>query len=113
MFDPAKCNWDYQEPPIGAPINNPVRDYDENPTLNVISAELEYPRIAGKKNAVRVGMMDVRAADDMLIVFDFDRNGWSIMRDINAEDKDDGSHVMTLARNVEVCFLPAYCSVEV
>lgn len=113
MFDPAKCNWDYQDPPIGSPCNNPVSGYDENPELNVMSAELEYPRIKGKKNAVRVGMMDVRAADGLLIVFDFERNGWSIMRDISAIDKTDGHYVCTLARNVEVCFLPADTEVEV
>lgn len=113
MFNPKDCTWDHSDPPTGAPMNNPVADYTENPKLNIIDAELEYPRIAGNKNAVQVGLMDVRAADGLLIVFDFERNGWSIMRDITAEDKTDGHYVCTLARNVEVCFLPAYATVLV
>ena len=115
-FDPKTCTWDYQDSPKGSPCNDPLKydeRYTDNPTLNVLSAELEYPTINGRKNAVHVGLQDVRAADGLLIVFDFERNGWSIMRDITACDKEDGSYVLTLARNVEVCFLPASTLVEV
>jgi hypothetical protein len=115
-FDPAKCTWDLQNPPVGAPCNDPLEGdsrYSDNPALNILKAELEYPSCKGQKNAVRVSLMDVRVADDLLIVYDFDRDGWSIRRDIHAQDKQTGRHALVLARNVEVCFIPAYTGVDV
>jgi len=40
--------------------------------------ELWYPRLEGEKKYIRVGLMDVRAADDIRISYDFDRDGWVI-----------------------------------
>lgn len=39
--------------------------------------DLEYPRVSDIKY-IRVGLMDVRAADDILIEYDFTRDGWVI-----------------------------------
>lgn len=39
---------------------------------------LEYPRIDGKVNCIEIELMDVRAADDIRISYDFDRDGWVI-----------------------------------
>ena len=43
--------------------------------------ELSYPRVKGQPNEILVSLIDVRAAGDILIRYDFDRDGWSILRD--------------------------------
>jgi hypothetical protein len=43
-----------------------------------IFAKLEYPRTDRNPDHIRVSLIDVRAADDLLIHYDFDRDGWSI-----------------------------------
>ena len=45
-----------------------------------IHATLEYPRIEGNADHVIVSLSDVRAADDLRIEYDFDRDGWSIQQ---------------------------------
>ena len=50
-----------------------------------------YPRIE-PVGPLRVSLMDVRAADDILIEYEFDRDGWLIKN-------SDG---------VEVAFVPAF-----
>ncbi len=42
-----------------------------------VRVDLIYPRIQPAK-AVIVGLEDVRAADEILVRYDFDRDGWSI-----------------------------------
>lgn len=49
------------------------------------NGRLWYPRNPGEDRRIRVSLYDVRAADDLLISYDFDRDGWSIARD---EDPD-------------------------
>lgn len=45
---------------------------------DAVSVGLFYPRVEGHANKLRIGLSDVRAADDILIEYDFDRDGWSI-----------------------------------
>ena len=45
---------------------------------NIIFIELEYPRIEENKDKVQIGLVDVRAVDDILIEYDFERDGWMI-----------------------------------
>lgn len=40
--------------------------------------DLWYPRVAGQPQFVELGLMDVRAADDLRISYDFERDGWKI-----------------------------------
>jgi hypothetical protein len=40
--------------------------------------ELHYPRQEGHAKYIQVGLEDVRAADDIRISYDFDRDGWVI-----------------------------------
>jgi hypothetical protein len=40
--------------------------------------DLEYPEVGTNDKFVLVGLMDVRAADDIRISYDFDRDGWKI-----------------------------------
>lgn len=43
-----------------------------------IAVDLEYPRCEGRPKFVRLGLVDVRAADDIRISYDFERDGWKI-----------------------------------
>lgn len=40
--------------------------------------ELFYPRGEGNARQILVSLMDIRAADDIRISYDFDRDGWVI-----------------------------------
>ena len=40
-----------------------------------VHVDLWYPRTANPIKAVQVGLVDVRAADDIRIEYDFDRDG--------------------------------------
>lgn len=43
-----------------------------------VAVDLEYPRMPGNARRLEVGLVDVRAADSILIEYDFRRDGWSI-----------------------------------
>lgn len=43
-----------------------------------LTVDLWYPRTEGNCSEIEVGLVDVRAADSLLITYDFDRNGYSI-----------------------------------
>lgn len=49
--------------------------------MNPIKVELEYPGVEGNPDTVRIGLMDVRAADDLFIQYDFERDGWVILQE--------------------------------
>lgn len=68
-----------------------------------------YPRVddrPGRVQSITVGLEDVRAANDITIRFDFERDGWVIesgtifMWDIDDEAMERGME--------EVAFVPAY-----
>lgn len=40
--------------------------------------KLFYPRCDGNADTIRIGLSDVRAADDILVTYDFERDGWVI-----------------------------------
>lgn len=65
-----------------------------------------YPRIGERVTSIAVGLEDVRAANDIRIQFDFDRDGWVIVSPtkfmwFDGEDLRD-------ERLEEVAFIPAY-----
>lgn len=45
---------------------------------DTLSVELWYPRSDNRPKHVEVGLLDVRAADEIRISYDFDRDGWKI-----------------------------------
>ncbi len=49
-----------------------------SPKRREISVDLWYPRNDHNMSKIRVGLVDVRAADDILIEYDFDWDGWII-----------------------------------
>ncbi len=49
-----------------------------NQQPNRLRAVLSYSRTPGNPAQVEVELEDIRAADSLLIYYDFDRDGWSI-----------------------------------
>lgn len=82
--------------------------YRENYERHAEAASFDfiYPRIEGEIKSLRVGLEDVRVANDLLIHYDFDRDGWVIESPtvfswpIDDETNDEGIE--------EVAFLPAF-----
>jgi hypothetical protein len=70
-----------------------------------VHAELWYPRNAGNPTEIRVGLVDVRAADDIVIRYDFDRDGWAVFQD---ESRETDWGFETVRELVEVAFIPAW-----
>lgn len=72
-----------------------------------VSFDFVYPRHDDKRiERLRVGLEDVRAANDIEIRYDFDRDGWVIESPTKfmwevGEDQSD-------TRLEEVAFIPAY-----
>lgn len=64
-----------------------------------------YPRTSGGANTIRVGLFDVRAADDLTIRYDFDRDGYSITREVKRQG--DG-YMEPMGEWREVAFVPAW-----
>jgi hypothetical protein len=74
-----------------------VRYFPQSKTMSV---EIFYPRSGGEPAAVEVALSDVRAAQDILIEFDFHRDGWSIKGLVNTNDWESGW--------IERAFVPAW-----
>jgi hypothetical protein len=70
-----------------------------------IHAELWYPRNEGSRKRVVIGLSDVRAASDITVEYDFDRDGWSVTREVYREVGDE---LATTGTFVEVCLIPAW-----
>lgn len=56
-------------------------------TMNVmgveeISVDLWYPRVEERYKTINISLMDVRAANDIKISYDFYRDGWVITSDL-------------------------------
>lgn len=73
--------------------------------MSQVRVDLWYPRQGATPDTVRVGLVDVRAADDLLISYDFDRDGWVIRMPTvhswpSGEEPDE--------HPVEVAFIPAW-----
>jgi hypothetical protein len=58
----------------------PRRDayFDASADGRELEVELFYPRELGEPSFVRVSLCCIRAADDLRISYDFDRDGWTI-----------------------------------
>lgn len=85
-----------------AGINQPrqvaVPEPEPQESHSPLEVRLEYPRSDDRPKTVKVTLEDVRAADSLIIGYDFDRDGWTIAR----EDEPG-----------EVAFVPAWSDSEV
>lgn len=85
------------------PLDQVARRYGD--TLHV---DLAYPRAEGNDTAIQVGLMDVRAADDLLITYDFRRDGWVIRQERIQRVGGGCSASMDPPEWIEVAFIPAW-----
>lgn len=53
-----------------------------------VHMDLWYPGCPGNATHVHLGLMDVRAADDLRISYDFKRDGWVVEQDFNSHVSD-------------------------
>ncbi|MCK9556295.1 hypothetical protein M0R36_10890 [bacterium] len=54
-----------------------VEEHDDD-TVPSIHLDLWYPDVKGNTRAIVIGLMDVRAADDIRVSYDKERDGWKI-----------------------------------
>ena len=71
-----------------------------------IRVDLEYPRMEDKKDFVLLQLMDVRAANALIISYDFDRDGWVIASNLYDPDIDAWIDQPDIPR--EVSFIPSW-----
>jgi len=45
---------------------------------DTLMVDLWYPRVEGELTKISIGLVDVRAADDIQVSYDFERDGWVI-----------------------------------
>lgn len=70
-----------------------------------VTIVLYYPREENNPSEIIIGLVDVRATNDIQISYDFVRDGWSIQSDFTNPSQVDGPHVHELS---EVSFIPAW-----
>jgi hypothetical protein len=70
---------------------NAQRDVTDVAVFNdTAHVDLWYPRLEGKPKYLEVGLVDVRASDNIRISYDFERDGWKIEQaSIFEWDNDD------------------------
>lgn len=68
--------------------------------------ELEYPRSEGNAKYIQIGLMDLRASDDIRVEYDFQRDGWVISQASVFEWSIEDSICDPLWK--EVVFIPAW-----
>lgn len=79
-----------------------------------ITIELWYPRCDGAAKEIEVGLCDVRAANSIVVDYDFDRDGYRIRMQrfpepVISETCIDGvTHIETAEDLIEVAFVPAW-----
>ena len=69
------------------------------------NGQLWYPRVPGNGDEIHVSLWDVRAADDLIISYDFDRDGWRIGMD---RTRYTPGLMVVISENEEVAFIPAW-----
>lgn len=79
-----------------------------------VAVDLWYPRLDDSPCAeVRIGLMDVRAADGIRVHYDFDRDGWVIRQERMVEIMGgNGVASKDPEEWVEVAFVPAWQYLE-
>lgn len=71
---------------------------------HVANVSFWYPRVEGKHkiSALQVGLVDVRASDDIQISYDFERDGWKIEQEYCCEDSNNCSVEMCPCCNADL-----------
>ena len=79
-----------------------VRDVD------AIAVDLWYPRMDDIYKHIIVTLMDVRAANDIIITYDFDRDGWVIKSNLYDPESHEGIDSDKPEELHEVAFVPSW-----
>jgi len=75
---------------------------------DALHIDLWYPRVGDNPRAIHIGLMDVRAADDLRIEYDFERDGWIVKQArVFRWDADDE---VCDPQWIEVAFIEAWAS---
>lgn len=75
---------------------------------DVVEVDLHYPRVEGNDQAIEINLMDVRAADNIRVTYDHDRDGWVIsMLRTQAHDDQGNAYVVEPPTWVEQAFIEA------
>lgn len=77
---------------------------------NVLNCDIFYPKVrsVNKIDTIQIGLVDVRAADDIQIHYDYDRDGWVVRQSRDFHPKID-EHSAGLAEEwFEAAFIPAW-----
>jgi hypothetical protein len=69
--------------------------------------DLYYPRLEQNPSKIVIALMDVRAAQDIHVTYDFDRDGWVISKDMSNDLDLDAEEDLR-----EVAFIPAWHTKE-
>ena len=83
---------------------------DDHYHKTTIGVDLWYPRVSARYDKIQITLMDVRAANNITIMYDFDRDGWVVLSDcIDPDDKElDMDTDKTPWDLKEVAFIPAW-----
>ena len=68
---------------MGEDVGHICTDLSRDPVewlRDVFGVELWYPGIGNNPTTIQVGLLHVRAADDIRIKYDFERDGWVIQQ---------------------------------
>ncbi len=85
---------------------------DATRSEGTIHLDLWYPDVEGNARYLQLGLMDVRAADDIRISYDKKRDGWLIEQDsVRDDDTRTGADDDPYEAWLEVAFIPAWGSV--
>lgn len=93
-----------------ARITNDVtgdQDFDVTEYLDHVYAEFIYPKRDGGRS-LRVGLSDVRAADDIRITYDFERDGWKIEQQVTVSGEGGMSYLKEPDEWRESAFIPSW-----
>jgi hypothetical protein len=75
--------------------------------VGVKYVDIEYPRLNPDQAVVDISLVDVRAARNIRVHYDFDRDGYVISAPNNPGDPDSPQHVEDEVWS-EVAFVPAW-----
>jgi hypothetical protein len=81
-------------------------EIDKTEDEKVVHIEVNYPR-NNKIDTIEIGMCEVRAADDIRIKYDFERDGWVILQSRSYHQIDENSYDYA-EEWIESAFCPAW-----
>ena len=79
---------------------------------DTVYVDLWYPDVSEDCRTIQIGLMAVRAADDIRIQYDFTRNGFVILQEVHWKDTHGQTYCQDPERWIEVAFVKAWQHTE-